>query len=1243
MSIDSQAYIVAGSTNVPLVHDYEGAVAAYLKERYRDEEWPYAAGVQDDYAPVENHSTGVVQGPPKHRNLPPVGINEYLHPSGASRFGRGLFLIDHRFMPALLQHCWDITWDGTGAIPAGDRTAAEASLSLKNSGSTTTFGVYLQQPIQLDAMVAQADTPRQLWLCPFVDRRYLMLNQVITADVSLVRSDTTWAQLISRIQGDGTTSANPVVNGSISAAFQQPDPGYFSVNRSAAYAVDHLAHSIGTRVTYDSGVLSLQDVGAANSLLASVPGDLQMMLGEQNGNPRAALPKWYQIETRQLHDHYDNGTWKTNEEYAGNDSGDRPKPHVLSTFYLENYGGSVDSGSQSDSDALTQAIADNYDLWQREQFTVTYAGNPRADGYWKSAYSDYMLVKLDCSAAIPQLMTTEVSRTPGILPLINISQRADLYRHNEELARITLDSTGIPLGQQSGTGEILTANKSDTVYDGTPHEITVNSIYAVTTAIPGGHTLSCYYQSEDGWYLVQGEPGPPGGGAPWIRFRVLEPYGYTASGVWTVKITQVRNADGTTVAVDDEILVHDPNNLFADVVFSVDQTITNCDPATLGWLGGSTGTAYLRTPATSANIPDEVTRWEVETCSRSIDDIRVQIGECLMAGMSTHVGYINSALTQWNKSAYPAVDFPPEIADYTSGYYPPPDPPCWEIIFNNSLELNAVKDSYIRLRRVTSKSPSLPLNSTSPHNQGVTTSKWYAYAVEEDTEIHQGRFARFVHLIKGGSLPGGWTLENLPGTGRGYWDGQDPTLDSECMPAVTCLFDCDCLEDGDKAYASYDPITHTYWVLGTESALLGPPDDIPIMNSFIPSLSGSCGFEFDNQIIKAFACGNEPTPATAPLQTVTQTVYTGSYRTSQDLCFYTADIEVCATTPADDECRSLCAECDCEDYLCAWQYNAETGYWVAVSECPEDLPDCNCTGDAPTGTPAPGAPTYVSYPCGVSTVCVPCDECSGECEHGLNFSLGAIKGFNSSSEVIKALLPTAVWTLISGGDCCVTLSVDFENEANPGVTVTRIATVCIDSASSIPACQGPPFSYVLTLSWDGGGTAFGMDLPTEIGNSSPGVCAGTYGTVGCGYLPVDSSPGLGWDEISITVSCCVVGGVSSVESAKGVHYIGTDFHAAELGAPPPRATKASPSGWGDKFVELHSELFRGCNCKKDIVPVMNRWGTRPEKPTDDQVANVARTLYGKQKRGVQERLTFDSLEAEIWKFITTQSVDNDNG
>tara|TARA_R110000751_G_scaffold78820_2_gene159087 strand:- start:4575 stop:4751 length:177 start_codon:yes stop_codon:yes gene_type:complete len=58
---------------------------------------------------------------------------------------------------------------------------------------------------------------------------------------------------------------------------------------------------------------------------------------------------------------------------------------------------------------------------------------------------------------------------------------------------------------------------------------------------------------------------------------------------------------------------------------------------------------------------------------------------------------------------------------------------------------------------------------------------------------------------------------------------------------------------------------------------------------------------------------------------------------------------------------------------------------------------------------------------------------------------------------------------------------------------------------------------------------------------------------------------------------------------------------------------------------------------------MNRWGTQPEKPTGGQIANVARTLYSKQKRGIQEQLTIDNLAAMIINFITTQSVENDNG
>ena len=789
---DNQVYVRCGGyANVPITHDYENALSEYLAERLTESEWPFAGSVEDDFAVPVNYSTGIVEGPPHTRELPPIGINEYLHPGGASRFGRALLLIDHRYMPSVLNQCWGITWDGTGAIPSASaaRTGQPINLVLKNGGATFEPRLYLQQPVQVDSIVAGAGTPRQAWLCPFVDQRYMLLRQLFRAEDSLVRSNTTWAEVFTRWEAttDGTLASIP----SPAASWQQPDPGYFSVARSAGYALDHAAHSIGCRVVFDpaSEDFEIQTSTLADSRFNSVNGNLQILLGEQDGAPRTEVAPVTQMECRQLHDHYDNDTWELNAATAANAPATESayqETHVHSTFYLESYGGAVDSGSQTDSDALTQAVADANWNWQQRQFCVTYAGNMFSDGYWKSGYSDYSLTKISCGATTLELMTTEQSSPPGVVPFINISQRADLYRHNQELARITLDSTGIPLGQQSGTGEILTANKSATEYDGTPHQITVNSIYAVSTAIAGGHTLSCYYQSEDGWYLVQGEPGPSGGGAPWIRFRVLSPVGYQESGIWLVKVTQ---QEGGIVQVDDEIQVHDPNNLFADVVFEIYQSATQCDLDTLGWKGGSTGTGYLRTPTTSANVPDGVTRWEVETCSRAIDDIVVTIDECLKEEDSTGTGIIESAGSHWNQSAYPAVDLPPEFTDGPGG-----EGHCWEVEFSNPLELNALAESTLRLRRSTRKQPSLPYNTTTPHNKGVTTINWYLYAVEENRTLNQGRFARFIKVTKGGTdltgANGGWTLVI-------YWDGNSPIADLNCKPTVDCEFDCDCLETGD--------------------------------------------------------------------------------------------------------------------------------------------------------------------------------------------------------------------------------------------------------------------------------------------------------------------------------------------------------------------------------------------------------------------------------------------------------------
>ena len=691
---------------------------------------------------------------------------------------------------------------------------------------------------------------------------------------------------------------------------------------------------------------------------------------------------------------------------------------------------------------------------------------------------------------------------------------------------------------------------------------------------------------------------------------------------------EVTQSNDPRAVVGEQVEIHDPNNLFADVVFDAYQTATNCN-AEESYNGGSTGTAYLRTPTTSVNNPDGVTRWEVETCSRSIDKMDVWLTDCMQArdpvtsGLWTGTGYIDQ-IDDWVQSAYPAVDFPPELIDdgpEAQGY-------CWKVPIENPYRLTALEDSLVRVRRITSKQCSLPRNVTSPHDQGVVSNseKWIVESVYEDRAENRGQFARFLGLSKGGPFDG-WTIVQ-------YWNGQDPSQAlPPCEPTVDCdlLSGCDCLEDGDRAFAVYNEELHKYEVVATNSALLGPPQDLDV---FIDASSAACGFNFLKQPTKAFTCGESPEVQTETIATITQTVFGGAYRYGNEICFDKYDIEVCSATPLDPLCVNLCAECDCDDHVCAYQYTEGEG-WELVKACPTEFEDCCCTGEMPTETPAPGEPTYYSFPCGpCPSDCVTCDSCLDDCPGGYDFSIGDISGTLTNGDIVEFVQGTEVWTS-SENECCKNLSIQMINQGS-GQTQTATAEVCLINPSNIPNCAQNNRA-AMTFTWSVP-VVLGMTMPTEIGADVPNTCAATYGNnQGCGILPdfPDLGQGSNWDNVTFDVTCCVVEGGSrdiALESM-GVHDVGAGFHNAILKAPPiKREAVAKPQGWGDAFVAENQRLFRGCKCKRDIVPVMNRWERREGEPTDAQITLVATTLYGKQKRGIQSQISVESLSDDIREF-----------
>lgn len=1224
-------YLSKSGTDYPIVQDFEGAVAEYLQTRLRPDEMPWDGGTDSEYAATINYSPGTVDGPPIAPEVPCCGINEYVSPQGASRFGRGLFLIDKANLISLTG------WDGTGSVPIAPPSHVAVDLHIGDA----IIKVFALTPIEIDANTSGDD--RQLWLVPVVDVRFFVLHATIHPNDSDVRSTTTWSTLAGSLQSAMQSQCPSVGSltltlGTVGSEWLQPDPGYFSVSRSVGYAIEHMAASVGKRVAFDTATnqFILQTQSEAQ---AARPDTDKRMLGDNDGNAVGPIVGEYHVECRQLRDHYDSGQVYGEQVTASTGSGSTGSPHTISTFYLEYYGNSQDSTSLSRWTALSQAIADSNASHQLTQFCITEPGFNEL--FTRCSALDYLHAKVDCSSQVPQFMTTYKSKEVGVIPQVNICQAPDVYRHNAELARLQLTTT-IPIGGTSGSAIIPTGYKSDTNYDGTPRTITMKLMAPTSQAINSGSELPCFYQTNDGWYAIQGEPGPPGpssGGNPWIRFRVLRPQGNRESGIWVVSVLQhlnTTNLPGWTespITCGSEIQVHDVNNLFPDIVYDDYQLTTKCDAEDLH--GGSVGIAYYRTPTSSCNVPSDVYRWEVETCSQSIDEIRVEALDCVKAENRLAPQGIAGAGAiyddkQWIRSNGRNTDFPMEFTDAATS-----DPHCWEVEFTNPYQLTAIEGTHLILRRTTTHQTSLPTNTTSPHENGVPaeTSNWHLDRVERDVypvENEEGEYAKWA-VFEPIESPTANDFMGPSGFWRllEYYEGASPKqgddYDDGCRPAVECLFDCSCLIT--PAVGFFSPEDFRYYLISSESGLLGAPETKQLIEEIT---TDGCGFDFKLQQFKTWTCGIPQTegPGWQPLLQDID-VFTSAGITGSEICFYKDTIKVCDYEQSTDtQCLSLCVPCDCEDYPCIYTYNEETGYWDLTTECPDDIPDCVCQGQAPTNTPAPGEPTVVTYSCGPpSSPCHECPECSysdDNCsQHGIELNMVNMTGFNGGGNSI-AVNVSATTITKTETDCQWTMEtewLDLSVPSNPPVQAT--ATITLVQSGSCPGASPYP---ALQLSWTPA-TGHGITFPTELCGGFPN-CDGSYGNQNGGVIPVNpcASSSCNWDQVTMEIDCCtgVEGGDPNmlVMAAMGEHLIGPDMHTANLKAPmpepKPKPIVATPN-LGDAFKRDYPVYFKSCGCTKDVLPVMNRWESRESEPTVEQALNVAKTLY--RKLGGRDRKT----------------------
>jgi hypothetical protein len=204
-----------------------------------------------------------------------------------------------------------------------------------------------------------------------------------------------------------------------------------------------------------------------------------------------------------------------------------------------------------------------------------------------------------------------------------------------------------------------------------------------------------------------------------------------------------------------------------------------------------------------------------------------------------------------------------------------------------------------------------------------------------------------------------------------YWEGEDPEA---CGDTVTVEYPLGqpCVDS--DVVACYDPFTFTYKAITSQSAMLGPAEEMDIIQ-YVKFTT--CGLDYIKQTAKVFPCGSVPTLETTTPELVDLNVVTSASMSPYALNFTNATISVCAYIPIAATAIPI-TDCDppppCENY-CRYEWLPNPAHdpdadppdglppfsWQQTASC---AAGCECvteSGDFPA--PDPGDPLIKEFPC----------------------------------------------------------------------------------------------------------------------------------------------------------------------------------------------------------------------------------------------------------------------------------------
>lgn len=529
----------------PVLLDIKDQLRDYIEKRFHHGAWPFEHrrnDIGDSTNPfMRKNRQGLFD------NLCPVcpspKVNELINPTGASRYGRAIVIVDSETLADISPSLWGSP--STGML--GDSTNA-ATLKYDYNGKSVECSMYSLAPIKIDGN-------SELWMLPLVDKRYFFNRRTSSLDFSSI---TTWQSLVDAIAD--MLGVTITISGSVDPKYGVPDKEFLrDSNLRCGNALDVIAQSIGRRFIVVDGEYKLTTASLSDSELTANNVKAQAALITGGIESNLPIQSSLKLICRKSFDYWGNADdpFQAATTIDTGSSSLAMLP-VYSSFWLEHFTSELSGNTELDATSetlrfnLADQIAADHLLWKCQQFRFTCAGIVE---FIQSGHDDYLAVTCDTARDDRWLTTSLVSLPPNFGPKVNICQKLDaesnspsyVYIHPHDIARFTITDK-IEDNDDFVLGLII---KAEGEYNsGEVRKIPIRPV-AVSTAQVGG-VIVCAYEHGRGWYQIDG-----GKGSGKIKFRATADIAYR-----TLPIV-VLNSDISGVDNLDEFNVYDPNNLWS--------------------------------------------------------------------------------------------------------------------------------------------------------------------------------------------------------------------------------------------------------------------------------------------------------------------------------------------------------------------------------------------------------------------------------------------------------------------------------------------------------------------------------------------------------------------------------------------------------------------------------------------------------------------------------------------------------